>query len=97
MNIIISEQAKDYLKKKNICCLTLNMVCGGGGCSGGVAMPSVSYEEPADANKYEHNLIDNINVYISNSAKGQDIQLKFILRKFLFHEYVDVEGIRILR
>lgn len=96
MNIIISEKTKDYLKKKNINCLTLSLVSGGGGCCGVVAMPSVSYEEPSDLRQYEHNLVDNINVYISNIAKGEDVQLKFILRKFLLHEYVDVEGIKIL-
>ena len=47
-------------------------------------------------NQYYHTLINNINVFIHKSAIEDDIKLEFVLRKFLFHEYVDVDGIRIL-
>lgn len=97
MNIIISEQVKAYLKKKNISCLTLNMVIAGNGCCGGYAIPQVSYEYPEDAKKYEYVLVDNIDVYIHKSAiDDDDIKLEFVLRRYLLHEYIDVEGIRIL-
>lgn len=96
MNITISEQTKAYLKKKNLSCLTLSLVSGGGGCCGVVAMPSVRYEAPSDLNQYMHYLVDDINVYIHKLAIEEDSQLKFILRKYFSHEYVDVEGYKIL-
>lgn len=96
MNIIISEKTNDYLKKKNINCLTLNMIITGSGDFNGCAIPQVIYEEPKDANGYHHALVDNINVFIHKSAIEDDMKLEFVLRKFLLHKYVDVEGIKIL-
>ncbi|NMC56554.1 MAG: hypothetical protein GYA50_04970 [Eubacteriaceae bacterium] len=96
MNINISQQTNDYLKKKNINCLTLNMVIAGSGDLSGCAIPQVNYEEPSDKNRYYHTLVNNINVFIHKSAIEDDIKLEFVLRKFLFYTYVDVEGIKIL-
>jgi len=95
MNIIISEQTKTYLKKKNINCLTLNMTSAGG-CCGSVYMPSVGYKEPAALNQYERYFVDNINVYIHKLVKAESEELKFIFKNFLALKYVDVEGIKLM-
>lgn len=95
MNIIISEQAKTYLKKKNINCLTLNMIRARA-CWGGVSMPSVEYSEPAALNQYNYYLVDNINVYIDRLAKAETGELKFVFKNFLMLKYVDVEGIKLI-
>lgn len=95
MNIIISEQAKTYLKKKNINCLTLSMVRASV-CWGSASMPSVEYTEPAALNQYDHYLVDNINVYIDRLAKAEVGELKFVFKNFLMLKYVDVEGIKLI-
>ena len=95
MNIIISEKAKTYLKKKNINCLSLNMIRGSI-CWGSVSLPNVEYLVPVALNKYNHYLVDNINVYIYKLAKAEVGELRFVFKHFLLLKYVDVEGIKLL-
>lgn len=95
MNIIISEQTKTYLKKKNINCLTLNMASAGL-CCGSVSMPTVEYAEPAALSIYNHYYVDNINVYIDRYAKAEAGELKFIVKNLVLLKYVDVEGIKLM-
>lgn len=96
MNIIISEKTKEFLNKKNINCLTLNMIITASGDFSGCAIPQVIYEEPSDINRYYHTLINNTKVFIHKSAIEDDIKLEFVLRKFLLYKYVDIDGVRIL-
>lgn len=95
MNIIISEQAKTYLKKKNINCLTLNMARTGL-CCGSVSTPTVEYTEPTALNDYDYFLVDNINVYIDRLAKLEVGELKFVFKNLLTLKYIDVEGIKLM-
>jgi hypothetical protein len=95
LNIIISEQTKTYLKKKNINCLTLNMARAGL-CCGSVSTPTIEYAEPAALNSYDHYLVDNINVYVDRLAKSEVGELKFVFKNLLMLKYVDVEGIKLI-
>jgi hypothetical protein len=95
LNITISEQAKTYLEKKNINCLTLNMKRAGL-CCGSVSTPTVEYTEPVALNDYVHYLVNNINVYIDKLVKSEIGELKFVFKNLLTLKYIDVEGIKLL-
>ena len=92
MKILIDERAKNFLNKKNINVITID-VKGCSSWSGTVFKPMASLGRPLDVEKYTLENVDGIDVYIMNGIKAVNDTVTVSTMSFLFMENLVVNGI----
>jgi|GEM_PF-4152463 len=96
MNIIIADEVKAFLIKKNSMVLTLSTFHTGSSCGGGaLMMPEVGYRVPKVPDHYNIIKVDDITVYIKNNLNITSEKIEFVAIKNLLATTLDVRGVRI--
>lgn len=94
MNIEIKQGVKEYLNKRNVQDIYIEMDNRGGCCSGPVYVPVVKVGKPSYINMYDFFIKDEITVYVPkkmNNEETKDITIK--LRNILGYKSLIVNGV----
>lgn len=97
MKVIISDELRSYLKKKNRNIISIMIRKVESGCVGSVQELDVRYNKiPDDVEKYNHFEIEDIDVYVIINLKAKDDKLILsVKRSPLFIKELDIKGIEL--
>lgn len=97
MKVIIRDELRLYLKKKNRNIISIMIRKVESGCVGSVQELDVRYNKvPEDVEKYNYFEIDGIEVYVISNLKAKNDELILsIKRSPLFIKELDIKGIEL--
>ncbi|MEA3422939.1 MAG: CC/Se motif family (seleno)protein [Bacillota bacterium] len=97
MKIIIRDELRLYLKKKNRNIISIMIRKIESGCVGSVQELDVRYNKvPEDVEKYNHFEIDGVDVYVVKNLKAKNDELTLsVKRSPLFIKELDIKGIEL--
>ena len=97
MEVIISDELRLYLKKKNRNIISIMIRKIESGCVGSVQELDVRYNKiPDDVEKYNHFENEGIDVYVVSNLKAKDDKLILsVKRSPLFIKELDIKGIKL--
>lgn len=93
MDIKLTNKFKEYVKDKDINVVGIKY---GKSCSswaGTFRVPEVLKEEPSDLENFKSYNIDGIKVYVHNSIKTTDGEIKFKVTGFWKFKEIEVKGL----
>ena len=94
MQIIIRDEVKAFLSKKNSKVLTVSVIQSGGGWCGSLSIPEVGYRVPEVPEHYNIFHVDEITVYVKKNVNTTADRLEFVVNKILFVKSLDIKGVK---
>jgi len=95
INIKFDENVLIYLKNKNRNVLTLTINTSGGGCCPTIEVVDIDFNTPKNLDSYNNFTCNDIDVYISKTAKINTPVLRFKLEKALFFSRITPVGLNL--
>lgn len=92
INISIEEGVLNYIEKKNVDCLSVDITMSGGGCCPTFEMAEINLRRPKDLSKYDAYQSNGINIYVEKKAIINST-LVFSLQKNFLTSSIIVSGL----